>query len=113
MIKFVLLVALVASCVNSQATTCPPEDLDYPVYIPDTTYCGKFYECSDGSPIGLECAPGTYYSITKQNAIFMWTAAIDVYPPPRFPHLLLHLPNQINMEIWKLLIVKNIIVNNK
>lgn len=45
--------------------TCPPVDPTLPIYLPDESYCGTFYECADGRAWKFECAPGTYFDTEK------------------------------------------------
>lgn len=45
--------------------TCPAVDPEIPIYSADDTYCGVFYECSDGLAWKFDCAPGTYYDIER------------------------------------------------
>ncbi|XP_050499871.1 peritrophin-1-like isoform X1 [Diabrotica virgifera virgifera] len=60
-LKTLIIVCAVTSVYSQAVGTCPPVDGDFPVYLPDATDCIIFYECSNGKPIQLQCAPGTLF----------------------------------------------------
>uniref|UniRef100_A0A6P7G4X7 Uncharacterized protein LOC114337708 n=1 Tax=Diabrotica virgifera virgifera TaxID=50390 RepID=A0A6P7G4X7_DIAVI len=65
MLKIVLLLSCVALAISKPEGTCPHTTDETPVYLPDSVECAVFYECDNGDPIKLTCAPGTYFNIEK------------------------------------------------
>ncbi|KAG5885071.1 hypothetical protein JTB14_036640 [Gonioctena quinquepunctata] len=59
-----LLLCAVAYIAAEPAGTCPHKNPEYPVYLADTVYCAKFYECSNGNPYPFVCPHGTYWNST-------------------------------------------------
>lgn len=41
---------------------CPPVQGTYPVYLPDSSNCSIFYECSHGRPHQLNCPAGLHFN---------------------------------------------------
>ncbi|KAG5885073.1 hypothetical protein JTB14_036642 [Gonioctena quinquepunctata] len=61
-----LLVCALTYVVASPVGDCPRKDGDSPVYLADSEYCAKFYECSNGHAFPFICARGAYWS-AKDN----------------------------------------------
>ncbi|KAF7271208.1 hypothetical protein GWI33_015890 [Rhynchophorus ferrugineus] len=62
MIKVGLLVFAICCCYLVRANIeCPEVDGGSPTYIADPDDCSAFYECSNGEPWRIVCAPGALF----------------------------------------------------
>ncbi|CAG9770912.1 unnamed protein product [Ceutorhynchus assimilis] len=62
---------------------CPAKDPAVPVFFEDPKDCASFYECSNGKPVHLECAPQTYFDPTIGRC--NWSGKVDCGDRPTTP----------------------------
>ncbi len=57
------------------ASCPPPGDRSYAVLLPDPTCCNRFFSCSDGVPILMECPIGLCFN--EELDVCDWPQSVD------------------------------------
>jgi hypothetical protein len=57
---------------TDEPTGCPPVGDNTLTYLPNPDDCSKFYQCINGYPVPMDCAPGLYFCTEKEVCDWSW-----------------------------------------
>ncbi|XP_043794120.1 proline-rich receptor-like protein kinase PERK9 [Apis laboriosa] len=80
---FVAIFAAILVFVSAEIpTTCPEENGEDVVLLPNPDDCSTFYECNEGKPFLMECSPGLEYNPELRVCDYPNPNATCIHRPP-------------------------------
>jgi hypothetical protein len=58
--------------VPAAVPTCPPQNDDIVIYLPDPDDCNRYYECSNGVAVAMRCPDNLYFCSQKNSCDWIW-----------------------------------------
>ena len=82
-LKLGLIIGLVFGVMSSGVVYAVPDcSVSVDKYIPDPYDCSHFYKCANGTPIHLECPPGTEFDKSMSICNLPQDANCEALPKP-------------------------------
>ncbi|XP_031367680.1 peritrophin-1-like, partial [Apis dorsata] len=80
---FVAIFAAILVFVSAEIpTSCPEENGEDAILLPNPDDCSTFYECNEGKPFLMECSPGLEYNPELRVCDYPNPNATCIHRPP-------------------------------